>query len=73
MSGYDGNIFFLNQHMRAEDEWLKSRPLCAVCKDPIQGDIYETYRGNMCEDCARVLAEDLAEEFIRDTMEDWKR
>lgn len=71
---HDGNLFFLNQHEDAADRWLDSRPVCSVCGEPIQDEYkFDTARGLMCEDCAEAYADQLAEEFKRDCMDDWRR
>lgn len=74
---YDGNLFYLEQHDRQYDQWLESLPICYSCGEPIQEDQYEVNTGTglhvLCEDCARAKAEELAEDFIRDTLEEWKK
>lgn len=58
----------------AKERWRESRPVCVVCGDHIQDEhAYNTERGLMCEGCADAYADELAEDFKRDTMEDWKR
>lgn len=70
---YDGNLAALEARDRAEDRWLEARPVCTACKEPIQElDCYNTPRGLMCEECAWSYAYDLAEEFRRDTLDDWR-
>ena len=73
---YDGNLFDLEQHDRQYDQWLENLPVCYSCGEPIQGEIYEVNTGtghhDLCEECARVRAEELAEDFIRDLLEEWK-
>lgn len=74
---YDGNLYDLEQHDRQCDQWLESLPVCYSCGDRIQDDRYEVNTGtgihDLCEECARLKAEELAEDFIRDLLEEWKR
>ena len=70
---YDGNLAALEAHDREMDAWLDSRPVCTCCQEPIQDEkCYETERGLMCEWCAKEYALDLAEEFVKDCMDDWR-
>ena len=41
------------EHCVKEERWLKTRPVCCVCGEPIQDeDMYEFYPGEFyCETC----------------------
>lgn len=53
MSGmYDGNLAALDEHESRNERWLKSRPLCEKCYEPIQDDHYYEWGDRMlCESC----------------------
>ena len=58
---------------RRRERWRESRPVCDACGQHIQDEyMYKTLRGNFCEECAEAYADELAEEFKRDTMEEWR-
>ena len=58
----------------AKERWRESRPTCNVCGEHIQDEyLYETIRGLLCEECAEAYADELAEDFKRDLMEDWRQ
>ena len=40
------------QHDYEHTEWLKNRPVCDVCGEPIQDDSYHTlFEKNICNRC----------------------
>lgn len=40
-------------HERDQERWLRSRPVCPACGEPIQEDYYiELDDGNLCQECA---------------------
>lgn len=48
----DGNLAFLDEHEREQDEALESLPKCDQCGEPIQDDYYFQINGErFCEDC----------------------
>ncbi len=48
----DGNLAFLDEHEREQDEALESLPKCDQCVEPIQDDYYFEINGeHICEDC----------------------
>ena len=53
------------RHEREKEEWLRSRPICDQCGEPIQEDFYmEPEPGAiLCEDCFRQYARD---NFLRE-------
>ena len=58
----------------ADELWRLSRPICASCDEHIQDEeCYDTPRGLMDHDCARAYAEELAEEFVLDMLDEWRR
>ena len=60
-------------HDLARERWRERRPVCDVCGEHIQDEnVYKTLRGDMCEACAEAYADELAEEFKQDTMEEWR-
>lgn len=48
------------RHEQEQEKWLSSRPVCDLCGEPIQDDIYfEPEPGDiLCEDCFRQYARD---------------
>ena len=41
------------------EEWLKSRPVCVMCGEPIQDDCYYDFGGGpMCEECTESFVKD---------------
>ena len=58
----------LERHERQQEEWLKSRPVCDMCGEPIQDDIYfEPEPGTCyCDECFALYVRD---NFIRDIPE----
>jgi hypothetical protein len=49
---FDNHDFYLADE-RQREKWLKSRPLCVACGQPIQEDIYfDLDGGKHCEECA---------------------
>lgn len=48
----DGNLAFLDEHEREQDEALESLPKCDECGNPIQEDYYFPLNGErICEGC----------------------
>lgn len=42
----------MNDHLRAAERWLESRPVCDVCGQPIQeSKMYEIENEDICPDC----------------------
>ena len=42
----------MNDHLRAAERWLESRPVCDVCGQPIQENrMYEIENETVCEHC----------------------
>jgi formylmethanofuran dehydrogenase subunit E len=47
----DNYSLFL-KHEAEQEKWLKSRPICSSCKEPIQEDhLYRIDGKNYCESC----------------------
>ena len=55
----------LARREREQEEWLRSRPVCEMCEEPIQEDHYFAPESGMClcEDCFRQYVYD---NFIKD-------
>ena len=56
----------LARHEREQEEWLKSRPVCDLCGEPIQDDVfYEPEPGMVyCYDCFNDYVHDNIMKFI---------
>lgn len=61
---YSDNLNYdIDRYLDEQDEWLRSRPKCSECEEPIQD--MECYRFNdklICENCIdnfKVFVEDL--------------
>lgn len=49
MKEYD----YYSAHERDQAKWLRSRPVCPACGQPIQEDYqYDLDDGNLCQECA---------------------
>lgn len=59
MSGlYDGNLAALEEKESADARWLRSRPICDMCGEPIQDDHYYEEDGPVCPRCYEKVIED---------------
>ena len=38
----------LQKHEREQESWLASRPVCDLCQEPIQDDVYFEPEPNVC-------------------------
>ncbi len=54
------------QHEAEREKWLKSRPICVYCEEPIQDDfLYEVNGELYCEECMQ--------KWFRQSTEDYER
>lgn len=48
----DGNLYFLNEHEKAEAEWENNLPVCAWCGHEFSDDHYYEIMGEVvCPQC----------------------
>lgn len=56
----------LARHEREQEEWLKSRPVCVLCGEHIQDDVYYEPEPDLicCHDCFNDYVRDFIMHFI---------
>ena len=64
MSYTDDPVMDYINHDKEQSRWLLSRPVCSICREPIQDDtVFVIGEKNYCEECMR-------DEFARDIPDD---
>lgn len=64
MSYTDDPVMDFHNYDKEQSRWLLSRPVCGVCREPIQDDtVFVIGEKNYCEGCMR-------DEFARDIPDD---
>lgn len=53
-----------DQHEREKEEWLQSRPVCDLCDEPIQDDVYYEPEPGTCY-CAECFGDYVRDNILR--------
>ena len=55
----------LEKREREQEKWLASRPVCDLCQEPIQDDVYFEPEPNVCL-CGGCFRQYVYDNFLRD-------